>query len=61
MEYYALCSRSHFRNVNLLFDDIMVVAMEGDEKCLGGPRMHTTPFCFSELHNSHLLHGNSHK
>ena len=28
-------------------------------KVFGSPRMHRTPFCFSEPHNSHLLHGNS--
>ena len=37
MQYYALCSRSRFRNVHLLLDDIPVVAGEGDERCLGGP------------------------
>ena len=61
MQYYALCSRSRFRNVHLLLDDILVVAGEGDERCLGGPRMHRTPFHFSELYDSHFLNGNLRK
>ena len=31
---------------HLLLDDIAVVAAEGDERCLGGLRMHKTLFCF---------------
>ena len=45
-----------YQQVHLLLDDIAVVAAEGDER---GPRMHRTPFRFSELHNSHFLHGSN--
>ena len=38
---------------HLLLDDIAVVAAEGDERCLGGPRMHKTLVLLSKLHNSH--------
>ena len=48
---FVMCQKVH-----LLLDDITVVAAEGDERCLGGPRMHRTLFRFSELHNSHFLH-----
>ena len=51
--YVKLCK------VYLLLDDIAVVAVKGDEKCLGGPRMHRTRFRFSKLHNSHFLHGSN--
>ena len=45
MQYYALCSRSRFRNVHLLLDDIAVVAAEGAERCLGGLQMHIELHC----------------
>ena len=45
-----------YQKVHLLLDDIAVVAMESDERCLGGPRMHRTPFRFSERH---FLHGSN--
>ena len=41
-----------YQKVHVL-DDSEVVAAEGEEWCLWGPRMHGTPFTFSELHNSH--------
>jgi len=36
--YYALCSCAFimYRKVHLLLDNIMVVVVEGDERCLGG-------------------------
>ena len=36
--YYALCSCAFImcRKVHLLLDNIMVVVVEGDERCLGG-------------------------
>ena len=41
LHYYALCSCSRFlvmyQNVHLLLDDIAVLAVKGDERCLGGP------------------------
>ena len=40
------------QKVHLLLDDIVVVAAEGDERCLGGPQTHRIPFCYSDLHNS---------
>ena len=43
-----------YQNVHLLLNDIVVIA---DELCLEGTQMHRSPFCFSELHNSHFLHG----
>ena len=39
MQYNTLCSYSRFRNeqkVRLLFNDIAVVAVGGDESCFGG-------------------------
>ena len=48
-----------YQKVYLLLNDVVVVAMEGNEWCLGGPRVHRTLFRFSELHNSHFLHRNS--
>ena len=33
-------------------DDIAVVAAEGDERCSGFPRMHRTPYRFSELYTT---------
>jgi len=36
--------------------DIAVVAAEGDERCLGGLRMHRTQFRYLKLHNSHFLY-----
>ena len=44
--------------VHLLLDDIAVVPAEGDERYLGGLRMHGTLFRFSEVCNSYFLHGN---
>ena len=41
-----------YQKVHLLVDDIAVVAAEGDERCLGGPRIHRTPFRFSELYTT---------
>jgi len=41
-----------YQKDHLLFDDIAVLVAEGDEKCLGGPRMHRTPFQFSELYTT---------
>ena len=61
MLFVAAVTFVMYQKVHLLLNDIAVVAAEGDECCLGGPRMHRTPFGFSELHNSHFLHGNSHK
>ena len=51
-----------YQKVHLLLYDFAVVAAEGDERCLGGPRMQRILFFFSELHNSHFLteiHANS--
>ena len=59
MPFVAAVAFVMYQKVHLLLDDIVVVAVEGDEWCLAGPRMHRTPFRFSELHDSHFLHGNS--
>jgi len=55
MPFVATVTFVMYQKVCLLLDDIVVVAGEGDERCLGGPRMHRTPFHFSELYNSHFL------
>ena len=59
MPFVAAVAFVMYQKVHLLLDNIAVVAAEGDERCLGGPRMHRTPFRFSELHNSHFLHGSN--
>ena len=61
MPFVATVAFIVYQKVHLLLDDITVVATEGDERCLGGSQMHKTLFYFSEPHNSHFLHGNSHK
>ena len=61
MPFVAVVAFVMYRKVHLLLDDIVVVAAEGDKRCLQGPQMHRTPFRFSELHNNHFLHRNSHK
>ena len=43
--------------VHLLLDDTAVVPAEGDERYLGGLRMHGTLFGFSEVCNSYFLQG----
>ena len=58
MPFVAAVTFVMYQKVHLLLDDITVIAAEGDERCLRGPRMHRTLFHFSELHNSHFLHGN---
>ena len=59
MRFVATVAFVMYQKVHLLLNDIVVIATEGDEWYLGGPQMHRTLFCFSELHNSHFLHGNS--
>ena len=61
MPFVAAVAFVMYQKVRLLLDDIAVVAEEGEERCLGGPRMHRTPFHFSELYNSHFLNGNLRK
>ena len=56
MPFVAAVTFVMYQKVCLLLDDIAVVATEGDERYLGGPQLHRTPFRFSELHNSHFLH-----
>ena len=59
MTFVAAGAFVMYQKVHLLLDEIAVVATEGDEKCLGGLRMYRTLFHFSELHNSHFLHGSN--
>ena len=59
MPFVAIVAFIVYQKVHLLLDDITVVATEGDERCLGGPRMPRTQFRFLELHNSHFLHRNN--
>ena len=59
MPFVAAVTFVMYQKIHLLLDDIAIVAAEGDERCLGGPRTHRTWFCFSELHNSHFLHGSN--
>ena len=62
MPFVAAVAFVMYQKVHLLLNDIaVIVTVEGDERCLGGPQMHRTLFRFSELHNSHFLHGNSRK
>ena len=61
MHFVAAVAFVLYQKAHLLLDDIAVVAVEGDESCLGGSRIQRTLFYFSELHNSHFVHGSSHK
>jgi len=58
MTFVAAVAFVMYHKVHLLLDDIAVVAAEDDERCFGGLQIHRTPFRFSQLHNSHYLHGN---
>lgn len=59
---YPICNTFiMYQKVHLLLDNIAVVVVEGDERCLGAPQMHRPLFRFSELHNRHFLHGSSQK
>ena len=59
MPFVAAVAFLMYQKVRLLLDDIAVVAAEGDERYLEGPQMHRTLFRFSEVHNSHFLHGSN--
>jgi len=62
MHFVAAVAFVIYRKVHLLLGDIAVVAAEGDERCLGVcESIYRSLLCFSELHNNHLLHGNSRK
>ena len=54
MPFVAAVAFVMYQKVHLLLNDIVIIA---GEWCLEGPQMHRSPFCFSELHNSHFLHG----
>ena len=43
MPFVAAVAFVMYQKLHLLLNDIAVVAAEGDERCLGGPRMHKTP------------------
>ena len=46
MLFVAAVTFAMYQKVHLLLDDIVVVAVEGAERCLWGPQIHRTSFCF---------------
>ena len=64
MPFVATVAFIVYQKVHLLLDDITVVATEGDERCLGGLRMHktlstfqnhTTVISSTEIHTNNCI------